>query len=197
MRLTYSQETISQSKKDFNSIPCKFYLSFDLFSLFLKASFAATRSWESYCSCQMLSCAVWASTKIIRKRKWTSFVQVSDIAWGKDARYLCNKNRPFFFTQFAVSHGVCSGKSRLCSPVRHATPCSLWIRLQYSLRWNHWPHMVIQLARSMCNYCLHRMTSHWCVLDNGLFSLIPRPSVRYSACTVLRAWEWDYDWSYT
>lgn len=48
----------------------------------------------------------------------------------------------FLFTQSAVSHGICSGKSRFCSPVRHTTPCSLRVCLQYSLRWDHWPHMV-------------------------------------------------------
>ena len=190
MRLTYSQETTSQSKS--TPYPVNF-VGHCLFSLFLKASFAVTRSWESYCSRQMLSCAVWAFTKIdIRKRKWISFVQVRDIAWGKGAKYCCNRNC-LFYTQFAVSHGVCSGKSRFCSPVRHTTPCSLWICLQYSLRWDHWPHMVIQLARSMCNYCLHHMTSHWCVLDNGLSGLIPISSVWYSTCTILRVWEWDYD----
>lgn len=72
-----------------------------LFSLFLKASFAVTRSWESYCSRQMLSCAVWAFTKIdIRKRKWISFVQVRDIAWGKYARYCCNT---FFYTVCSIA----------------------------------------------------------------------------------------------
>ena len=124
---------------------CKFYLSLSLFSLFLKASFAITGSWESYSGCQMLSCAVWTSTKVdIRKRKWTSIVQVRVNVWGKDARYCYNRNCCFFclFTQSAVSHGICSGKSRFCSPVRHTTPCSLWVYLQYSLRWDHWSHMV-------------------------------------------------------
>ena len=180
MRLTYSQETTSQSKS--TPYPVNF-VGHCLFSLFLKASFAVTRSWESYCSRQMLSCAVWAFTKIdIRKRKWISFVQVRDIAWGKGAKYCCHRNR-LFYTQFAVSHGVCSGKSRFCSPVRHTTPCSLWICLQYSLCWDHWPHMVIQLARSMCNYCLHHMTSHWCVLDNGLFT--------YPQYGTVHAWDYD------
>ena len=76
---------------------CKFYLSLSIFSLFLKASFAITGSWESYSGCQMLSCAVWTSTKFdIRKWKWTSIVQVRVNVWGKDARYCCKRNCFFF-----------------------------------------------------------------------------------------------------